>query len=164
MKTLRSLLLAASAALPLPALADAFHIYVIRHAEKVVSDSKDPPLTAEGEQRAQRIAGMLKDAGIKHVFSTNYQRTRLTATPTAASFKLPIQSYDPDKQAEFAGQLRAAGGNTLVVGHSNTVPGLVEHLGGDAGGEMPETEYSRFYRLTITEDGKVATAVLSSKP
>lgn len=164
MKTLCSLLLAASAALPLQAFAETFHIYVSRHAEKVASDSKDPPLTAQGEQRALHLAGMLKNAGIKHVFSTAYQRTRQTAAPTAALFGLNVETYDPGKQAAFAAWLRTQRGNKLVVGHSNTVPGLVRELGGEAGGDMPETEYGRLYQLTFTDDGQVATTVLSSQP
>jgi broad specificity phosphatase PhoE len=118
----------------------------------------------EGQQRARHIAAMLKDAGIRQVFSTPYQRTRQTAEPTAVQFALPVQTYDAGKQADFARQLRGMGGNMLVVGHSNTVPDLVRHLGGDPGADMPETEYDRLYHVTITDDGKVATAVLSPPP
>lgn len=164
MKTLYSLLLAASASLPFPALADTFHIYICRHAEKAASDSKDPPLTAEGERRAQHIATMLKDAGLRQVFSTKYERTRQTAAPAAAQFGLQVQIYDPAAQEAFARRLRGHGGNALVVGHSNTVPALVRQLGGSADGEIPETEYSRLYRLTFTDDGQVATTVLNSQP
>lgn len=165
MKTLCILLLAASAALPLQALAETFHIYVSRHGEKVVSDSKDPPLTAAGELRARHIAHMLKDAGIRQVFSTPYQRTQQTAAPTAAQFGLKVQSYDPAKQAEFAQQLRReGGGNMLLVGHSNTLTDLVRHLGGDPGGDIADDEYNRLYHLTVTDDGKVATTMLNSQP
>ncbi|XLZ72540.1 phosphoglycerate mutase family protein [Massilia sp. SR12] len=165
MKILYSLLLAASIALPLQAFAETYHIYVSRHGEKAVSDSKDPPLTTAGEQRAQRIALMLKDAGIKQVFSTAYQRTRQTATPTALQSGVPVQTYDPAKHAEFAKKLRSAGGgNALLVGHSNTVPDLVRQLGGEPGADIADDEYGRLYHLTVTDDGKVATRVLSSQP
>lgn len=164
MKILCTLLLAASAALPLQAFAETYHIYVSRHGEKAVSDSKDPPLAPAGEVRARHIAVMLKDAGIKQVFSTPYQRTRSTAAPTAAQFGLTVQTYDPGKQAEFAKQVRGMGGNMLLVGHSNTIRELVQQLGGEAGGEIADDEYSRLYHLTVTDDGKVATKVLSSQP
>jgi broad specificity phosphatase PhoE len=164
MRTLCTLLLAASAALPLQAFAEAFHIYVSRHGEKVASDSKDPPLAPTGELRARHIAAMLKESGIRQVFSTPYLRTRATAAPTAAQFRLAVQTYDAGKQAEFAQRLRSMGGNMLVVGHSNTVPDLVRQLGGEPGGEIGDDEYSRFYQLTFTDDGKVATSVRSSQP
>lgn len=164
MRTLCTLLLAASAALPLPAFAEAFHIYVSRHGEKVASDSKDPPLAPEGEMRARHIAAMLRDGGIRQVFSTAYLRTRATAAPTAAQFGLHVQTYDAGKQAELAQRLRGMAANALVVGHSNTVPDLVRQLGGAPGSDIGDNEYNRFYQLTFTDDGKVATSVRSSQP
>lgn len=159
---LNGILLAVCAAMPLLASADTISIYVTRHGEKA-SDGKDPDLTPEGQQRARHIASMVKDAGIKQVFSTTYKRTQQTAQATADKLGVPVQTYDPGKHAEFAQQLRKLRSNTLVVGHSNTVPDLVRQLGGDPGSDIPETEYNRLYHITVADDGTVATTLLSSQ-
>ena len=46
-----------------------------------------------------------------------------------------------------------AGSTVLVVGHSNTVPGLVEALSGQAPDAMPETEYDRYTLVLLDADG-----------
>ncbi|MEK7379503.1 MAG: hypothetical protein AAB075_00665, partial [Gemmatimonadota bacterium] len=76
--------------------------------------------------------------------------TRLTAAPTAAALGLVVELYNPADPAGFVAQLRATSGRHLVVGHSNTTPGLVKALGGDQQGEMVDTEYDRLYIVTIS--------------
>lgn len=129
-------------------------IYLVRHAEKVtdggamiVDDPRDPPLTAEGEARAEALADTLEDAGITQIWSSDYTRTRDTAAPFAERLGLEVQLYDPSALEPFAGRLLVQRGETvLVVGHSNTTPDLVEFLGGDGGTPILEaTEYDRLY-------------------
>jgi len=123
-------------------------VYLVRHAEKA-DTGKDPELTDLGMERAQDLARLLKDAGITHVWSTDYKRTRATAEPVATSLRLKVESYDPSKLGEFATRLKSIPGRHLVVGHSNTTPGLVQALGGDPGPPMPDSEYDRFYIVTL---------------
>jgi hypothetical protein len=47
----------------------------------------------------------------------------------------------------------------LVVGHSNTVPGIVAALDGRAEAAMPETEYDRFTTVRLRADGGADTVV-----
>ncbi len=157
------LALAMAMLLPLAAAAQDTMIYLTRHAEKAAT-ATDPGLTAEGVVRAQNIATTLKRANIRQIFSTSYARTQQTAQPLSALLALPIQTYDPKQQAAFAKQLLALKGNSLVVGHSNTIPDLVRLLGGDAGSELPETEFNRLYQIAIGKDGSVTTTVLNSLP
>lgn len=123
-------------------------VYLVRHAEKV-DDSRDPLLSAAGTARAAALAVMLKDAGITHVWSTDFHRTRNTATPTATALGLTVEIYNPGAPAEFVARLKATPGRHLVVGHSNTTPGLVKALGGDPQGEIVDTEYDRLYIVTL---------------
>src|SRR5690349_20766422 len=62
-------------------------IYLVRHAEKQTSSgnmmTSDPDLTMEGRVRADRLADSLTGKKISAVYSTDYQRTRNTAAPTA---------------------------------------------------------------------------------
>jgi len=123
-------------------------VYLVRHAEKG-DTGKDPVLTDLGKERAEELSRMLKDAGVTHIWSTDYKRTRATVEPLSARTRVKIEIYDPAKLGEFATRLKSIPGRHLVVGHSNTTPGLVQALGGDPGSPMPDTEYDRFYIVTL---------------
>ena len=60
--------------------------------------------------------------------------------------------YDPRDQAVLVGRLLARQDNTLVVGHSNTIPELARLLCECAIADMEETEYDRL--IVISIDGK----------
>lgn len=103
--------------------------YVVRHAEKATEPRQDPPLTAEGEARAERLKGLLANKRIKQVYSSNYVRTKETARPTAEALKLTIESYNPAGNQEiFIEQMKASKKNTLIVGHSNTIRYVINGL------------------------------------
>ena len=147
-----------------PILAAEMHpaatIFLVRHAEKT-SDKTDPPLTTEGRQRAERLADMLGDANITRVYSSDYKRTRDTGAPLAKHLGMEVQLYDAGDLEAIAERLIAEGGRTLVVGHSNTTPQLVELLGGEGGEPIVEaTEYNRLYIVTLGHDGEVSTTLL----
>jgi len=116
-------------------------IFLVRHFEKQSSDTdtqnkptNDPKLTERGQARAQALAAFLAEKNVTAVFSTNYNRTLQTATPTAQQYGINITVYNPSELAQFALQLKAlagtGNGNILVVGHSNTMPQLLKLLGG----------------------------------
>src|SRR5687767_4814601 len=130
MKSVFGSLALAICALHIPVSANT--IYLTRHAEKA-STGTDPVLTSEGQVRANNIAATLKDAQVKHIYSTAYQRTRQTAQPLASYLSLPVTTYDGAQLPTFAQQLRALPDNALVVGHSDTTPELIRQLGGDPG-------------------------------
>ena len=46
-------------------------IYIVRHAEKQLVQDPDPELAQVGYIRAKKLAQILKDQEIKHIFSTN---------------------------------------------------------------------------------------------
>ncbi|MFA0811520.1 SixA phosphatase family protein [Microbulbifer epialgicus] len=134
-------------------------IYLVRHAEKQggAGGGLDPQLSQEGQLRAKQLAHVLGQVGIEAVYSTDYARTKETATPLAEQLNLPVQTYNPHKLKEFAQQLHEASQRVLVVGHSNTTPKLVALLGGDQGKPIRESdEYDRLYIL-IRDRGEVTT-------
>lgn len=129
---------------------------LVRHAEKATDDPRDPALLPAGEQRAKRLAAMLAGVTLRAVYATRFRRTQQTAAPTARMHGLEVRTYDPAGPADaFARQLRTthSGGTVLVVGHSNTVPALAAALCACTVEPMPETEYGRYYRLTVQGDG-----------
>jgi broad specificity phosphatase PhoE len=145
----------AHAATPEPAV-----VFLVRHAEKA-GDDRDPGLSKAGQARAGELAEMLADAGITAIYSSDYRRARDTAQPLATQLGLEIMIYDPQQLETLAQILRTSAGRSLVVGHSNTTPELVELLGGEPGPAIDEAkEHDRFYSLTLLKGETVSTVLL----
>ncbi len=126
-------------------------VFIVRHAEKV--SGPDPELSAAGKARARALANRLEAEGITRIFSTDTRRTRDTAAPLAARLGLDVEIYDPRRDRELAALIRNSGETVLVVGHSNTVGGLVALFGIAPGEPIDEaTEYDRLYVITLAGD------------
>ncbi|WP_288371972.1 phosphoglycerate mutase family protein [uncultured Algoriphagus sp.] len=130
-------------------------IYIVRHAEKQLVDDPDPELAQVGYVRAKKLAQILQNQDIKHVFSTDYKRTRLTAQPTAEQAGVSIQSYDPSNHDALVEQLRSLDGNILVVGHSNTVSRLANYFVGEGEKfeDLQDIEYDFIYEVSLEKTG-----------
>jgi phosphohistidine phosphatase SixA len=135
-------------------------VFLVRHFEKADDGSNDPPLTRLGEARAESLVSLLKNVRLTQIHSTETTRTIDTARPVAEEKGLAILSYGAGDLEGFAETLRSTPGIHLVVGHSNTTPELVEHLGGDPHGSIDDAEYDRLYLLTLGESGKATTVLL----
>ncbi|WP_250161248.1 SixA phosphatase family protein [Algoriphagus algorifonticola] len=130
-------------------------IYIVRHAEKQLVQDSDPDLAQVGYIRAKKLAQILKDQEIKHIFSTNYKRTQLTAQPTAEQAGVEIQSYEPSNHDELVDKLHELEGNVLIVGHSNTVSRLANYFIGEGEkfNDLTEDEYNFIYEVKLSKDG-----------
>ena len=130
-------------------------VLLVRHAEKDSGD--DPALTAAGAARAEELARVAADAGLDAVYSTQFNRTQQTAEPAAAAAGVEVAIHAVDGAdletwyAQFAGLLleRHAGGRVLVVGHSNTVPGLIAALGAAGAPSLTEQDYDDLFVVTV---------------
>ncbi|MFC3815988.1 phosphoglycerate mutase family protein [Lysobacter sp. GCM10012299] len=130
---------------------------LVRHAEKVPDGSKDPELTAAGLARADALAARLAGVPLDAVYSTAFRRTQQTAAPTARGHQLAVVTYDAkEPAADFSARLKRehAGQRVLVVGHSNTIPGIAAALCSCEVAEMSEAEYDRLTTVRIAADGK----------
>lgn len=151
------LCVAALLAVPGEATAADTVIYLVRHAEKAMNGD-DPALSAAGRERARALADLLENAPIDRIHSTDFRRTRETAEPLARRRGLPVDPYDPERPGDLVQRILGAGGGHLVIGHSNTVPELVDLLGGTGGLPIDEAgEYDRLYVVTRTGDGSTRT-------
>ena len=126
--------------------------YIIRHADKdtIASAGNDPALTEQGEARAQFWAEHLKNIDFDAVYSTDFNRTRSTAKPTADANGLDITYYEPSSLYSEKFLKETAGKNVLIVGHSNTITYLTNKLlGKERYKEIDESVYGNLYVVTI---------------
>ena len=136
---------------------------IVRHAEKdtTLANAKlmasDPPLNSVGETRALSLADKLKDYKINQIYSSNYKRTKATASPIAKAQNLNVAIYDPRNLDAFATQLLSSentGKTILIVGHSNSSPKLVNLLiKQDQYKDLDESIYDTYWIVT-SKNGK----------
>lgn len=137
--------------------------YLIRHAEKDRSDktNRDPHLTEQGLKRAENWANVLKEIQFDMVYSTNYNRTKETATPTAKANNVDVVFYDPRKMNSDEFMEATKGKTVLIVGHSNTTPMFTNALLGEKKyGDIADDNNANIYIVTITEDSKSSTVLV----
>ena len=136
---------------------DSGKIFAVRHAEKQ-SDEADTPLSSKGEARAECLARTLKDAHIASVFTTQYIRTKQTGAPTAlaAHAKAAVIEAKSNEEMVKAARLAAQSGNVLIVGHSNTIPGILSALGAPAM-TIPDTTYDLLFILDTSDPQHLTT-------
>lgn len=138
--------------------------YIVRHAEKetastgtTMSTPNDPPLSAAGRVRAIELREALRGKGIQYIFSTNTTRTISTAQPfNELRGATKIELYNTkDSLDQFIQKLKEIKkGNSLIVGHSNTVDDIVNKLCGEIKipKDLPDSEYDNLY--IVTKKGK----------
>ncbi|MFS4491499.1 SixA phosphatase family protein [Maribacter sp. 2308TA10-17] len=107
--------------------------YFIRHAEKDRSnpENADPELTQRGMGRAMHWAEILRDVELDAIYSTDYNRTSMTAAPISVKQDVDVEYYDLrilDIEQFKADNLNRT---VLVVGHSNTTPDFVNSIMGE---------------------------------
>jgi len=128
--------------------------YLIRHAEKDRSDKTDrnPNLMETGEARAQRWAEYFKEIDLNAVYSTKYNRTIQTATPTAQWHELEVENYDVGSMYDRTFQFATKGKKVLIVGHSNTTPTFVNTiLGNEKFPWMHDKDNSSLFIVTLKD-------------
>ena len=129
--------------------------YFIRHAEKVryEKNNDNPDLTEKGALRAENWAVVFENVPFNIIYSTNYNRTKQTATPTAKSKNLEIQFYDPKELYSSEFKEVTKGKTVLIVGHSNTTTQFVNKvLENEKYSDIDDRNNSNLYILTISNN------------
>ena len=134
-------------------------VILIRHVEKAKDGSRNPDLTEEGKNRANRFKNLFQNAGITEIYSTNYTRTKETVSPIADELALTVKMYDPSDKNFINTILTNHKNKTILVcGHSNTIPLLVNQLiDREKYSDLNENEYGKIYivNLSSTTNSKV---------
>jgi len=155
MRNLVFALIIATACLSSSAVAQKKTIILVRHAEKVDA-SQDPDLSPEGKARAEKLAKIVKRYKPGAIYSTDFKRTRDTVAPMAAKRKLKVEIYDGKKPSDLVDTImKSKTKRFLIVGHSNTIPGLANLLGKkEVFKNLDDSEYGAIYIVRL-KDGQV---------
>ncbi len=130
------------------ALAESPVVYLVRHAERAAISGRVPSdtgLSREGKTRAESLATALKDAKIAAIYTTEYKRTRETAAPVAQSSGIRSEVVSAGDLRPLIAKIKAARGNVLVVGHSNTLPQIINALGVHERVAITESDYDNLF-------------------
>ena len=130
------------------ALAESPIIFLVRHAERAAISGRVPPdtgLSEVGRMRAHSLGQALKDAKLTAIFTSEYKRTQETARPLAESLGNRPVVVAADDFRSLRAKLKAARGNVLVVGHSNTLPQIINALGVTGRVAIAESDYDNLF-------------------
>jgi broad specificity phosphatase PhoE len=92
---------------------------------------------------------MAEPAAVTSIFTSTLLRTRQTAAPLADRLGVQPRETPPPKtfaERVFAGVL---GQTVLVVGHSNTVPQIIDALGATPVPVIDESEFDNLFVVTV---------------
>jgi phosphohistidine phosphatase SixA len=130
-------------------------VFLVRHAERADTSpgtsptmAADPDLSEAGRARAESLASALKDAHITAIYATQFKRTQQTAAPLAKALGLTVKIVTSKDTADLVKQLKAAKGNVLVVGHSNSVPDVIKGLGVTTPVAIGDDEFDNMFLVT----------------
>ena len=138
-------------------------IILIRHAEKAEAHLKDPSLSEVGKERAEVLVQLFKDTPIALFYTTPYKRTTETITPIAKANDKEVFTYNPsDKNSIAEMMLSGKGKRMLIVGHSNTIPQLVNSLiGKNEFTTLNENDYGKLFIVVFKGKELIDYSVLN---
>lgn len=133
-------------------------VYLVRHAEKDISDpaNQDPGLTPAGQARAEALRMLLEGQDVDALYATKYIRTLNTLKPLADARRLEVRQYEAHDFNNLKQQLlqNHRGETVVVAGHSNTLLPIVEALGAKRPvPEISDNKYDFLFKVTVAPDG-----------
>ncbi|MGE3537951.1 MAG: histidine phosphatase family protein [Candidatus Tectimicrobiota bacterium] len=127
-------------------------VILIRHAElqgAAMAEPKYIPLSETGQERAGRLAQLLHASGIGAIYVTDFTRTQQTATPLARALKQEATIMPKGDPQELVKRLQSnhSDQTVLIVGHTDTLPGLLKALGHPADISIDAADYGNIFVL-----------------
>ena len=144
-------------------------VLVIRHAERndgapactpaTIYMRANPPLaldTAGESPRAKALAHVAGEAGLAAIYAGEFCRTQQTVQPLATQIGLAVtvvNQFAVDGSVnvdDVVTQIKSHKGKVvLVAGHTNTVPVIIDKLGGGTITAIPEDDFDNMYVVRI---------------
>ena len=141
--------------------------YLVRHAEKADDGTQDPELNEKGQARAILLYEMLKENPPAVIYSSPFKRSILTAQPIADSLGLEIQMYNPSDSPKLIDEIfsQHSGKKVLIVGHSNTIPGIANLLlWENTYPNLEENEYDKLFIVQGSKENRGSHTILNFSP
>lgn len=131
-------------------------VILIRHAEKSTEPANDPELTLQGEDRAISLTRFLRHNKVDAIFTSELRRTKDTAAVLARQRGVTPVVVKADDVKGLVAAINALPEDAvvLVVGHSNTVPSILNALGVPEKVTIRDDEYGRVFVVTPTKSGR----------
>jgi|SRR5581483_1949486 len=135
-------------------------VVLVRPAEKEAGTIDDPPLSPDGEERAQMLAQMLGDTRgvgrLDAIYVSDARRAQQIIAPLAERLgKRPVIVQGSDVGAVANRITRGHdGGTVLFVGNGPLIPQLVQELSGLELSSSNEREHDTLYVVSIPTFGR----------
>ena len=134
-------------------------VVLAQPVEKDPGTIDDPPLSAEGEERAQRLAQMfgaaLRVGPVDGLYVSDERRAQQTAAPLAERLRRSAVVFSAaDARAAAARALREhSGGTVLIVGSGATLQQVLRELGVEVLASTAGEEADAIYIVSIPSFG-----------
>ncbi len=136
-------------------------IYILRHTEKADETAEDPSLSAAGIERAKYWKKVLQHTDFDQVFTTEFKRNIQTAELISAESSVKPELYYPMSFDVLKFLNLIKGQKVLIIGHSNTIPDMVNRLIDETRyPPMSHENYNILYTITINENGDTSSSML----
>jgi len=127
-------------------------VLLVTPVDAPLAQIADPPLTAEGEERAQRLARILgAGTAVDAVYVSDDRRAQQTAAPLLEELHRTAQTFSAEQGTQLAARaVREHGGGTVLVVAGGAVAGELlsglsgSKLAGPGGGELYVVSVPRF--------------------
>lgn len=126
-------------------------VMVIRHAEPAASPPGNPPLSPAGQTRAQTLVHVAGSAGVSAIFASEFLRTQETVQPLATALGLSVVQVNRADVQALVDQIltQHRGAVVLVAGHTDTIPQIIDRLGGGTIAAIAPTEFDNLFVVTV---------------
>lgn len=137
-------------------------IYIIRHTEKVDDTAENPELSAAGIARAKYWKKVFQHIDFNQVFTTDFKRNVQTAQLISDDNSIKPELYYPMSfdVLKFINLIK--GQKVLIIGHSNTIPDMVNRLIDETKyPPMSHENYNVLYIVNINKNGDTSSSMLN---
>lgn len=135
-------------------------LVLVRHADR---DGQLDALTEDGRARARELAHVGVNAGLVAIYRSDTNRARDTAEPLATAAGLTPVVYPASDIESLVATIFAdhRGKKVLIVGHSNTIPDIIEAVGGPVIPDIDDKEFDNLFVLTVCRCGRKRATLLT---